>query len=171
MVFWFIMPIICCINIPEIVMQINYISWMFYIKGALGHLKEVVALCRIWKILSQSCCVHLFWHVHLILSHFHSFPYIRWRKNNNPVLWANGFQKAVGRSSIFFFLFFFTFFKITLKNCVFFLARFARNFSFNFLSKKWLILQFNWGVKKKLTKWEKKRSVGPVKQGFLFFLA
>ncbi len=75
----------------------------------------------------------------------------RRKKKPNPVLRANGFQKAVGRfGHIYFLIYFFTF-------LWYFPACFARNFSFKFLSKNGWYYNF----------WElKKRSVGPVEQFF-----
>ena len=77
------------------------------------------------------------------------------------LLRANGFQKAVGRSGIYIYIFFNIFCQNYLKNHDFFLARFAWTFSFKFLSKKWLILQYLGVKQKKLCKWGKSGRSGP----------
>ena len=72
-------------------------------------------------------------------------------REKNPVLRANRFQKAVGRSGEFFFFFYFFFYRTDLKS-----ACKSKNFPLtsltffrtNFCSKKWLIL-LNFFVKKK----------------------
>ncbi len=119
--------------------------------------------------ISGKCLLHRKWVLcSLVHQHFCFSPYglqlekkaVRRRKKNKKTKTTvlRTIPKSGWSIGHFFknlLLFLFTFFaKITKKNCDFFLACFARNFSCKFVSQKWPILQFL-GVKKKLANGEK----------------
>ena len=87
------------------------------------------------------------------------------KKKKKPCSTGEQIPKS-GRSGEFFF-FYRTDPKSACKSKTFPLTSLAF-FRKNFCSKKWLILSYFFVKKKKFCKWAKKRSVGPVEQGFFF---